>query len=296
MSSAVIHEDGGILWSVDVDGMLTVELAPGGDGSIPMHNVTETSVDYEIDNGEEYVHERKRIVAYVEPWRERRAEITEARIGEGITAIPAHAFSGMKDLRRVSLPTSLREIGDEAFACSDIETVGIQDGLQRIGTGAFELCNQLKEIILPGSLSSMGHRVFHGCRNLQSATFGDGTWSINDRAFWDCKGLKSVRLPSTLREIGEGAFCGCKCLAAIDFPDVLREIGSAAFSGCEALKRVDVPDSVEKIGDHAFLGCEEATVPHHIENLDQVFGYAHDGRRIKRRRKSLLSGLFGKKG
>ena len=36
-----------------------------------------------------------------------------------------------------------------------------------------------------------------------------------------------------------------------------------------------------------------ATVPNHIQNLDEVYGYARDGRRIKRRRKSLFSGLFG---
>ena len=82
------HADEGILWSVD-NGVLTIDLAPGGNGSIPMHNTTETYTHYtEVDSDEVYSDERERVLGYQTPWAERTNEIVEVRIGEGITSIP----------------------------------------------------------------------------------------------------------------------------------------------------------------------------------------------------------------
>ena len=49
---------------------------------------------------------------------------------------------------RVTVPDGINEIGEEAFAYADVETVILPDGLRVIGESAFEGCDALKTIVI----------------------------------------------------------------------------------------------------------------------------------------------------
>lgn len=69
----------------------------------------------------------------------------------------------------VSLPASIRAIGDGAFfACSLLERVTFAErsALKSVGNGAFEGCSSLTEIILPAGIETVGDHVFNGCSSL----------------------------------------------------------------------------------------------------------------------------------
>ena len=271
-------QDEGILWSVD-NGVLTVELAPDGDGSIPMERRTETVTVEAGPRWDETVsEERERIVAEWAPWNALRDEIVEVRIGEGITSLPKKAVSGMVNLRRVHLPGTLARIEPWAFAgCQSLESVEMREGTKWIGERAFQGCKALNGIVLPSTV-----------------------WAICDSAFSDCTALEGIALPQALREIGDFAFSGCARLTSAVIPEGVTKIGKQAFFSCENLTSASIPDSAAKIGHGAFSGCDklqEVTVPRRMgtQELDDVFGYYGSGKRVKYRHRSALSGLFGKK-
>lgn len=65
--------------------------------------------------------------------------------------IPENAFAGMENLRSVTIPETVTEIGEGAFqGCENIETLTLP-GVNSIGEGAFEGCGNLTSILIPSS-------------------------------------------------------------------------------------------------------------------------------------------------
>ena len=89
------------------------------------------------------------------------SEITSIKVAEGITACPS--FWGMKNLRTVSLPSTLETIGGRAFIMTGVERLDIPDGVTEIGSHAFEACENLKHIHLPRNLSRISRFAFFDC-------------------------------------------------------------------------------------------------------------------------------------
>lgn len=272
-----LHEIGGIIWSFE-NGVLTVGPASNG-GPIPVERRTETMTVEAGPRWDELVsEERERIVAEWAPWNALRGDVVEVRIGEGITSLPKKAVSGMAKLKIVHLPGTLAQIEPWTFAsCQNLESVEMHEGTKWIGERAFQGCKALKGIALPSTV-----------------------WAICDSAFSDCAALEEIALPQALREIGDFAFSGCAHLTSAVIPEGVTKIGTQAFFRCENLATVSIPDSAAKIGHGAFSGCDslqEATVPRRMgtQELNDVFGYYGSGKRVKYRRRSALSGLFGKK-
>lgn len=78
-----------------------------------------------------------------------------------VVTIGTQAFSGSDNLRSVIIPQTVKVIEHHAFdACTKLEKVVLQNGLETIGTMAFGGC-AFKTIDLPSSLKSIGGSVFH---------------------------------------------------------------------------------------------------------------------------------------
>lgn len=109
-------------------------------------------------------------------------------VPEGVERIATFAFLKNEKLRDLSLPESLREIGDMAFfGCGklggyayDAETnalVGtgftLPDGLERIGSDAFSKCGNLAPAIyIPASMQEIGHHAFFSCGGMKQVLLG----------------------------------------------------------------------------------------------------------------------------
>lgn len=142
--------------------------------------------------------------------------VEEFEIKDGVTAIKDSAFSGCKDLKRVTLPDSVTSIGDHAFfKCSKLVTVNIPEGVTVIGDWVFSDCSSLTAITIP-----------------------DGVKSIGVGAFFGCEKLSGVKLPDSLSVIGYSAFGGCRSIGRLQIPRGVTEIGAYAFSGCTGLTNV----------------------------------------------------------
>ena len=112
-----------------------------------------------------------------------------------------------------SLPSTLLEIGDDAFRGCDFS-----------------------EITLPEKLKTIGKYAFTNT-GLTSISFPENLDKIDDGAFWELKKLLVIELNDNLRYIGKGAF-GCsgnladnsKTQTTIKIPASVKYIGAYAFS------------------------------------------------------------------
>lgn len=72
--------------------------------------------------------------------------ITDLKIPEGVSEIKDHAFYGGTSIQSVSLPKSLRRIGNSAFNCTSIRSISIPESVSIVGYCAFANCESLKTI------------------------------------------------------------------------------------------------------------------------------------------------------
>lgn len=239
----------------------------------------------------------------------------EYAIPEGFTSIGPGAFYGQNGIKKLTIPASVTEIGDNAFRyCRLLETVEFAQGsvLTTLGDYAFSYCFSLESISLPDSLKNVGEYavayntsmtsaylpaisysadytaqyVFSQNTALTTLEFSnDLTWLPADMVYGS-SALEEVTLPAALGTGEEtyksnGPFyrpfyssgvkkvnlngvkvipdylfyasSGSTKLEDVDLSGV-TEIGNNAFYGCALLKSVDL-SSVIEIGNYAFQGC-----------------------------------------
>ena len=97
-------------------------------------------------------------------------EVKHVVVEEGITHIGAYAFSILVGAESVSLPNSLKSIGDDAFFGIGVSSLVIPDNVTEIGYYAFNACVNLETITLPAGLREVSP-CFIASPNLQTITF-----------------------------------------------------------------------------------------------------------------------------
>lgn len=91
------------------------------------------------------------------------AQINGIRVAE----IESRAFENCTGLTSITIPGSVKSIGDDAFAnCVNLSSVTIEDGVREIDEYAFSGCTALTRLDLPDSVSEIERFAFSGCPNL----------------------------------------------------------------------------------------------------------------------------------
>lgn len=97
--------------------------------------------------------------------------LVNVEFAEGLTNIGSHSFYNC-NLRELSLPKSLKVIGNDAFQDNRnyLTEVVFPEGLTHIGDNAFYNCDALQSVTLPSTLISLYSSPFDYCDNLQTVT------------------------------------------------------------------------------------------------------------------------------
>lgn len=138
-------------------------------------------------------------------------DITEVRLSSGLTMIPAGAFSMNIRLDHVTIPNTITEIGQTAFAGARLTSLEIPNSVTKIGMKAFHL-HHLTSLVIPGSVKEIGESAFEGtykATTLKTLVLEEGVESIGKYAFKEAL-LETVAFPNSIKEVGEKPFLNNK--------------------------------------------------------------------------------------
>ena len=201
---------------------------------------------------------------------------TSIDIPEGVTVIPATCFYECLSLESITLPSTIKQIGGNAFAiCSALTSIDIPEGVTVIPTECFWGCSSLESITLPSTIKQIGEKAFSNCSALTSIDIPEGVTIIPRLCFGGCSSLESITLPSTIKQIGEKAFSNCSALTSIDIPEGVTIIPRLCFDECKKLNSVTLPTTIKMIKDYAFDKCNKLktiSIPNGCERLKEL-GY-----------------------
>ncbi len=236
--------------------------------------------------------------------------VTTLVIEEGITRIGNYAFYSLRYLKSITIPDSVKEIGECAFSdCWAVEDIYLGSGVESIGYQAFAACQTLTELVIPDNVKTIYSMAF-GCIKLKSIHIGSGVESIAVRAFETSGELEEITVsednesylvedgvlydinkttllkyvpnnnsseftvPSTVSDIHAYAFAESKYLTKVTVPDTVTEVGMGAFLKCSALTSVVYNADVDSLAGSLFYKCsslESVFIPKGITTID---GYA----------------------
>ncbi len=207
------------------------------------------------------------------------------------------AFYECATLESISLPTSLKTIGEFCFSeCANLKEVKIMSSSIHVGARAFMGCRSLTEIDLP-SKSTFDMGAFSGC-GFKVLNIPEGITEFATDCFSCCGSLEEVHLPSTLKyvndfcfalthiktivipegvtRLGARAFSQCDYLEQITLPSTLTKIDIECFFLSPALKEIIIPDMVSEISNRAFSSCTGLTSVIIPESVKLIGEYAFE--------------------
>lgn len=216
-------------------------------------------------------------------------DLEEYTIKEGTVTLADNLFESWQGTT-FHIPASVEQIGNKAFAYTQIKALPEMPGLKRIGGEAFYGCKNLKKLTIPETVEYIGGSAFYGCSNIWSLTYnainaecesfmepnaplekiviGDKVRRLPGGLFGG-KEFTEVTLPACLERIDEFAFYGCKNLTTINLSDSIRYIGDNAFVGCSSLKNIHWPLRLTTIGSRAFrqTALETISLPEGVTSV-----------------------------
>ena len=128
---------------------------------------------------------------------------------EGVVTIGERAFQSCDNIRGVTLPACINEIGSGAFfQCQELVSVGFDPNTESVTVGddIFNSCWRLMDVTLPKTMNQIGKNMFYNCMVLPGLVIPEGVTSIGEGAFSSCRGMTTVFIPKSVTQIGMAAF------------------------------------------------------------------------------------------
>ena len=202
-------------------------------------------------------------------------------VGNHVTKIPNYAFYGCVDLKRVSFPNTLKQIGEYSFYDSGLKQVDIPEFVTSIGVAAFSHCSDLENIyvdsknpkyysdngvllnkyqnrllicpgaketyVIPDTVTYVERLAFSGCVNLSEIELTENITDLGDFIFLDATGIEAVKYNCKI--LNNNAFENCSNLISVNLGNNVNTIYGYAFIGCKNLKELTIPENVYKISE-----------------------------------------------
>lgn len=167
--------------------------------------------------------------------------ITEAVIGDCVTATDYNAFHDCVELTSVTIPNSVTTIGGQTFYnCSALPSITIPSSVTTIDSSAFGGCTSLSSIVIPSNVTTLGNGVFGGCTSLLTVYLPSSIGSVPPSTFASCTNLTGVTLQEGLTAIGQSAFASDTSIVSITLPSTITTINKMAFYNCSRLEDVTI--------------------------------------------------------
>ncbi len=191
-----------------------------------------------------------------------------------------YAFYGTNKITHIVIPNGFTNIGEYAFAESQIISISIPSSMETIGNNAFIGCNKLIEVINNSSLD-----IRAGSKDFEDIAYNakwvhskdskieniDGYLFYTYKDEWAHKNINcligyagdntDLILPKTYNDkdyvIADFAFYENTNIRSITIPSAVTNIGKWAFTRCYSLENVSFEENsrLTSIDSNAFHGC-----------------------------------------
>ncbi|MBQ7252737.1 MAG: leucine-rich repeat protein [Kiritimatiellae bacterium] len=233
-------------------------------------------------------------IAAGSPYRMEDGFLVDTRDGTLVFALPGR--------RGLTVPATVKTIGDWAFNANDASKIAIPEGVEKIGRGAFAECRALERIAIPASVGGIGADAFGNCGKLAHVAVSPDNprYAVRDGFLLDTETATLLRafgpaarvaIPPEVRTIGEKAFSSRKTLLAATVPPSVRRIEEEAFSFCPNLKELHLPENLDFCGDRIVTGCESLREIRLPAGLTALSGVSSFGRCSSLRELAFPEGL-----
>jgi hypothetical protein len=191
-------------------------------------------------------------------------------LDEAAERIESGAFSLNKSVTEIALPSSVKYIGESAFAaCEKLRSITVPNP-ECVIADSSKTFDEKAEIC--GFIGSTAHkyaqkynRAFSDISKGQCGTDANysfdiktgtltvtGSGAVTRVDYYYADSIKKLVIKSGITQLEDICFYYLINLSEVVLPDGLTEIGEDAFGACNNLKSVTVPRSVTSIGSYAF--------------------------------------------
>jgi len=150
-------------------------------------------------------------------------QLVEVELCEGVLEIGASAFSMVKSLKHITLPSTLKRIRQHAFYETTISSFPFHNGIENISRYAF-CCSGLTKFRVPPLIDTITEGMLSKCNSMCSVELPESIVLIKgppvlnvdgyNGALKKCHSLRNVTIPANA-EVGEWAFKSCTDLQGI---------------------------------------------------------------------------------
>ena len=144
--------------------------------------------------------------------------ITDIVLPKYLVEIGEDAFRG-SDIASVEMPNTVKRLGVHAFAdCKNLKNVTLSSSLTLIPMGAFSGCEALEELQVPASVKKIADLAFEAS-GLKEMELPMGVEMVGAGAFFNCQQLEKLAFPNSLKRLGVCSFLYCNKLKSLTLPD-----------------------------------------------------------------------------
>lgn len=203
------------------------------------------------------------------------SKLESVTIAEGCTSIPHDFCHRCGKITEITLPSTIKTIGGNAFSWSSLQKINIPEGVTSLGKSCFEY-SALREITLPDGLTTIPDKAFNRCTSLRTVVMSDNVTYIGEYAFNYCTALTTLKMPSAIETIGMSAFNNCTYWDygknELKMPNI-KSIGDGAFFCCSRLNcDLTIPHLWDEIPMGTFAGTvfNTLTLAEGITSIDNM--------------------------
>jgi len=208
--------------------------------------------------------------------------------------IKAGGFSNNSSIKRVQVPPSVTIIDECAYElCPNLKEVVLNDGIQEIKCGAFNRCQKLEHINIPSTVKSIGFEAF-AYTGISSIELPESIHSISEGCFLKCH-LTKVRIPSLVKDLPRRGFDSNSFMFSVELPENIKLVDISCFYGCDSLRNIVFPSSATT----SFAGTSTSTdddlwyLIMHCKDLRQVYESTPPQFKLQPMKKALMNRFDG---
>lgn len=210
--------------------------------------------------------------------------VTKIILPQSVTCICGDAFVYCENLKEVSIPESVCEMGDDPFAgCLYISIENhsphfiLENGVLFDSTKKFLIhytaSNAATEYRIPETVTWIGKHSFYKCENLRIVTITKNVKFMGNNAFSDCRNIHLKNESSYFHYI-DGVLYDRNITACMHYSmgsgvktvklaETVRTIGRNCFWNCDMIDKIIIPASVRQIGYNPFANCKNVVIENH---------------------------------